>query len=534
MITQESKAIAISLFVVAVAAAVVVACGGGGGGPSAGGGGAVPAYTVSGTLSGLPLGNTVVLRDNGADDLTLASNGAFTFATPVDANALYSVTVATQPATALCSVANGSGNVGNSPVGNVVVTCSPVTTYTLGGRLMGLAPADAVDLQYNGANDLALSVNGPFTFVTPLVANTSYTVTVLTPPAVGVCAVTNGTGTIAASSVSNVIVSCDTVSTLAGSGTAGATEGTGTSAAFSGPMGGAVDGAGNVFVADTGNNKIRLVTAAGVTSTVAGSGSAGATEGTGTAASFNAPGAVAQDANGNLYVADTNNNKIRLIAASGVSYVVSTLAGSGSAGSTDGTGAAASFNRPTGVAVDASGNVYVADTGNHKIRKIAAGGVVTTLAGSGTAGSADGTGTSAGFSSPAGVAVNSVGNVFVADTGNNKIRMVTAAGAVTTFAGSGAAGATDATGTAASFSGPVGITVDTAGNVYVADANNHKIRQISATGVVTTWAGTGTAGATDATGSAATFNVPKGVMIDSADTLYIGDTSNNKIRKIVP
>jgi hypothetical protein len=161
--------------------------------------------------------------------------------------------------------------------------------------------------------------------------------------------------------------------------------------------------------------------------------------------------------------------------------VVTTLAGTGSSGSTNGTGTAASFNNPFGGAVDGSGNVYVADSGNRLIRKITSAGVVTTLAGSGSFGSANGTGTAASFSYPQGVAVDGSGNVYVGDSNNNLIRKITSAGVVTTLAGTGSSGSTNGTGTAASFNNPFGVAVDGSGNVYVTDLSNHLIRKIATT-----------------------------------------------------
>ena len=177
-----------------------------------------------------------------------------------------------------------------------------------------------------------------------------------------------------------------------------------------------------------------------------------------------------------------------------VAQIVSTLAGSGTAAFANGTGTAASFDTPTGVAVDINGNVYIADMTNHRIRKITVAGVVTTLAGSGAAGSTNGTGVSAKFSSPRGVAVDASGNVYVADASNHQIRKITVAGVVTTLAGSGAAGSTNGTGVSAKFSSPRGVAVDASGNVYVADRSNNAIRKITAAGVVTTLAGQTTAG----------------------------------------
>jgi sugar lactone lactonase YvrE len=229
-----------------------------------------------------------------------------------------------------------------------------------------------------------------------------------------------------------------------------------------------------VYIADSSNNKIRKITPAGVVTTLAGSGVSGSADGAGTAASFNYPSGVAVDSTGNIYVADSNNNKIRKITPAGV---VTTLAGSGVSDSEDGTGTTASFAYPRGVAVDKSGNLYVADSSNNKVRKITPAGAVTTLAGSGRKGSRDGT--AANFNYPNGVAVDSIGNVYVVDSGNHKIRKVTTAGVVTTLAGSGVEGSEDGTGTAASFYWPTGVAVDSSGNVYVADSNNNLIRKIT-------------------------------------------------------
>jgi sugar lactone lactonase YvrE len=327
---------------------------------------------------------------------------------------------------------------------------------------------------------------------------------------------------------SGQIIPPGTVTTFAGSGTSGSTDATGTAASFSFPSGVAIDAGGNVYVADVVNQKIRKITPAGVVTTFAGSGASGSTDATGTAASFGDPYGIAVDASGNVYVADQSNHKIRKITSAGV---VTTFAGSGSQGSTDGTGTAASFNYPLGVAVDAVGNVYVADRGNNKIRKITPAGTVTTLAGNGVQGSTDATGTAASFYYPYGVAVDAGGNVYVADQSNHKIRKITPAGVVTTLAGSGSQGSTDAMGTAASFIYPLGVAVDAGGNVYVADGGNHKIRKITPTGTVTTFAGSGSIGSTDGTGTAASFYYPTGVAIGTGGNMYVADRYNHKIRK---
>jgi sugar lactone lactonase YvrE len=266
------------------------------------------------------------------------------------------------------------------------------------------------------------------------------------------------------------------------------TDGSGAAARFYFPTGVAVDSAGNVYVADQNNQTIRKVTAAGVVTTLAGlAGKDGTTDGSTSAARFFFPSGVAIDSAGNVYVSDLLNYTIRKVTAAGV---VTTLAGDArSDGSADGAGVAARFFYPSGVSVDSASNVYVADEST--IRKVTATGVVTTLAGAaGTYGSTDGTGAAALFDSPSGVAVDSAGNVYVADF-NHTIRKVTAAGVVTTLAGTaGMSGSNDGSGVEARFFHPTGVAVDSAGNVYVADRDNHTIRKVTAAGTTTTLAGT--------------------------------------------
>ncbi|SDF54020.1 NHL repeat-containing protein [Cellulophaga baltica] len=319
------------------------------------------------------------------------------------------------------------------------------------------------------------------------------------------------------------------VTTLAGSGAVGRTDGTSATASFYNSLGVAVDAAGNVYVADTGNDIIRKITAAGIVTTLAGSETEGSEDGTGTAASFNSPNGIAVDATGNVYVADTGNHKIRKITTSGA---VTTFAGSGTRSGTDANGIAASFNRPVGLAVDVTGNIYVADSFNQKIRKITPAGAVTTLAGSGSTGSTDAMALESTFSHPRGIAVDADGNVYVADTNNYKIRKIAITGEVTTLAGSGSFGRADGTATTATFQYPSDLAVDADGNVYVADHYNHLIRKITTTGIVTTWAGATTSGSTDATGTEASFYYPHGITIDTAGNIYVADSNNNKIRKI--
>ncbi|RYY13838.1 MAG: hypothetical protein EOO36_15190, partial [Cytophagaceae bacterium] len=213
---------------------------------------------------------------------------------------------------------------------------------------------------------------------------------------------------------------------------------------------------------------------------------------------------------------------------------VSTLAGNGTTGSANGAATVAQFSAPEGVAVDAQGNVYVADNGNSLIRKITPAGVVSTLAGNGTYGLVNGPGATASFSGPADVALDGQNNVYVADFDNNCIRKITPAGVVSTFAGTSTAGLVDGPATTARFSNPNGLAIDAQGNVYVADYFNYAIRKITPAGVVSTVAGTGTRGYVDGAGNTAQFMGPEGLTINAQGTLFVADFGGGRIRKITP
>ena len=325
-----------------------------------------------------------------------------------------------------------------------------------------------------------------------------------------------------------------TFNSSAGYAGPGSADGTGAGALFYQPAATAVDGAGNVYVADSGNHTIRKISPAGVVSTLAGTpGTSGSANGTGSSALFFQPQGMAVDAAGNLYVADTGNNTIRKITPAGV---VSTFAGSpGNAGSSDGTGASALFSQPQGLALDTTTNLYVADYGNNTIRKITPAGVVTTLAGfAGTNGNSNGLGTNALFYQPQGVAVDTAFNVYVADTANGTVRKITSVGVVTTLAGSaGNYGSANGLGTNALFYQPTGVALDTANNLYVTEYFNQTVRKITPVGVVTTLAGSaGNYGSADGTPARARFWGPQGVAADSSGNLYVADYFNGTIRKI--
>jgi len=313
------------------------------------------------------------------------------------------------------------------------------------------------------------------------------------------------------------------ISTVAG-GAVGYADGAANAAQFYNPSGLCADSFGNLYIADQYNQKIRKIDANNYVTTIAGA-NPGYVDGPIAQAKFSYPYSICIDTAQNLYVADYYNHKIRKITPLGN---VTTLAGS-SQGFANGNGVLAKFNYPTGVCADVLGNIYVSDRDNHKIRKITPLGVVSTLAGS-TQGYLDATGAFAKFNTPLGVCVDTAGNVYVTDRYNDKIRKVTPTGVVSTFAGT-TTGYTDSTGNAAQFNIPIGICVDAAGNVYVADSGNNKIRKITPTGYVTTLAGS-TNGFADGDVSSAQFNIPYGVCVDATGNVFVADYSNHKIRVI--
>jgi hypothetical protein len=336
-----------------------------------------------------------------------------------------------------------------------------------------------------------------------------------------------------------------TFTTIAG-GSQGSIDGLNASAQFYNPAGASVDGDGNVYVADQGNNLIRKISPLGtnwMVSTIAGS-VQGSLDGNNTNAEFFGPSGIAMDKSGNLYVADQYNSVIRQIKLSGENWIVSTIAGTaGVSGNEDGSNGSARFSNPTGIAVDGAGNLFVADEVNNAIRKITSSGsdwVVTTIAG-GAQGASDGANTTAEFFRPHGVAVDSGGRVFVADQFNNTIRFIKPVGinwVVTTIAGESVSGLSDGLGTNASFDAPVGVAVDANDNVYVADLFNNAIRKLTPLGtnweVSTNWMVSTIAGAAsgfnNGTGANASFNLPFGVAADAYGDVFVADSQNNAIR----
>ncbi|WP_158288295.1 NHL repeat-containing protein [Mucilaginibacter psychrotolerans] len=315
------------------------------------------------------------------------------------------------------------------------------------------------------------------------------------------------------------------VSTFAGAIAGGFLDGIGTAALFQNPMGIATDAAGTVYVADSFNSAIRKITTDGHVTTLAGNGSLGFIDGTAETAKFYSPSGLAVDAAGNVYVADLGNNAIRKVTPTGT---VTTLAGSGDAGYADGTGSAATFNTPRGVAVDANGNVYVADYGNNLIRKITAAGVVTTIAGSRTTGYANGTGTDANFNKPTGITLDATGNIYVAEPLNNAIRKIDADMLVTTFAG----GSTSGTTITALLGAPNSLSIDGSGNFWICDGNRRIIKIGTDKKLIVMAGASGGSGYTDGAGTAALFNGPTGIAVGTGGNIYVADFGNNVIRKI--
>jgi len=335
----------------------------------------------------------------------------------------------------------------------------------------------------------------------------------------------------------------NTVFTYAGSGFPGYIDGDSTNASFNFPRGIAIDPTGNVYVVDGNNHVIRKISTTGTVSTFAGTPNMpGYQDGPADSAQFNDPFNICIDPNGNFYVSDFQNHRIRKIDTNGM---VTTVAGSGIDGWRDGMADSAQFNYPRGICVDDAGNLYVGDSWNHRIRKIDTNGMVTTFAGYNptigvqTVGSfMDGPDTTARFYTPTEVSIDSANNVYVADAFNHRIRKITPNGIVSTVAGSGASGPMaggfqNGPGVQAMFDTPTAVHATLEGDLFVGDGSNHRIRRIDSNNEVSTFAGTGGSGLGNGPDSLATFNFPRGIVKDyTRNRLYVVDASNNTIRYI--
>ena len=289
-------------------------------------------------------------------------------------------------------------------------------------------------------------------------------------------------------------------------------------------------GSGTV-TADVADVAVSCSAAVAEVSTLAGSGAFGALDGNGTAATFADPYGIVVDKNGGLIVSDVGRNRVRKITADGN---VTTFAGNNTTATVDGNGTAASFNNLTAIALAPSGDLYAAEFIGNRIRRITPAADVTTFVGTGAGGSVDGNAASATFTGPIAMTLDGAGNIYLAELNTALIRKITPSGDVSTLAGSGGFGFANGTGAAASFARPYGIAADAAGNLFVADSDNNRIRKVTPAGVVTTFAGSGAAGAADGAAASASFQRPGGVAFDTAGNLYVADTGNSILRKITP
>jgi sugar lactone lactonase YvrE len=336
-------------------------------------------------------------------------------------------------------------------------------------------------------------------------------------------------------------MNAQTITTIAGDGTYGffGDGGPATGAKFQYAWYVALGSAGSVYFTDNANHRIRKVDAAGVISTFAGNGSPvyAGDGGQATAASFNGASGITVDGAGNVYFADISDRRIRKINTAGI---ISTIAGTGTAGYSGDGGAAtaAQVSSPYGVLADAAGNIYIADAGNNRVRKISATGIISTVAGDGTPsfGGDGGPATAAQLSSPVCLALDVQGNLYIADGLNNRIRKVSTSGIITTVAGTGTAGYSGDGGaaTAADINQPLGVATDAAGNVFISDQFNHRIRRVDPAGIITTIAGTGTGAYSGDGGPATVANIKQsfGIIADSTGDIYFSDWGNYRIRRL--
>ena len=487
----------------------------------------------------------------------LTLGGSYTEPAGVAVDARGDVFIAGEGNSAVYEVLQSSLPLPTTPVGSTSATVSIPFTFETGGSIGApvVSTQGATGMDFTDAGTGTCTTNGSSH---AYAVGASCTVNVrFTPKAAGArygavvlqnsSGVTIATGMVQGTGVGpQVALTPGTITTVAGNGTAdfGGDGGTATSAELNDPLGAAVDGAGNLYIGDYFNNRVRKVTAStGVITTVAGTGTFGY-NGDGeaaTSAELSDPEGVAVDGAGNLYIADHAGNRVQKVSAS--SGAIATVAGTGTAGQSGDGGPATSaeLNAPAGLAVDGAGNLYIADWVNNRIRRVSAStGLITTVAGTGTAGySGDGgAATSAELNFASGIAVDSVGNLYIADEDNNRIREVAVGtGVITTVAGTGTAGHSGdgEVATSAELNNPTGVAVDGAGDLYIVDGNNNRIREVAAsTGVITTVAGTGGGGYSGDGGAAtsAALNLPFAVALDSVGNLYIVDQENSRIREV--
>lgn len=474
--------------------------------------------TVSGVA--VDMAGNVYIADSGADRIRKVSTGASGSPVSVSPTSLsfsYTIGAAAPPGQTVVIISPGA-----------TLTFTAAASMTSGGNWLAVSPTSGTV-----GTTLTVSVNP-----TGLAAGTYNGTITITPSGTG-----NSPQTVPFKLSVNAPASEGVISTVAGNGFIPFSgEGGAATSAAVGVSAVAVDGAGNIYIADIISSRILKVNTAGVITTLAGNGAItfAGDGGPATRASFFNPSGVAADSVGNVYIADSMNNRVRKVDASGI---ISTVAGNGTpAFSGDGGPAiSASLSTPIGVAVDTAGNLYIADSGNSRIRKVNTAGIISTVAGIGLPGfSGDGgPAINAGLFLPGGVTVDASGNIYIADVDNNRIRKVNTAGVISTVAGNGIKGFSGDGGAATSaslnlFGAHAGLAVDSAGNLYIPDIANHRVRKVDTAGIITAVAGNGIPGFSGDGGPAvnAGLNNPSDVALDSAGNLYIADTSNNRVRKV--
>jgi len=442
-----------------------------------------------------------------------------------------------------CSKSSTTGTTNTSAptvVTNSVIINVTTTTAESGGTItnFGYSVLTANGVCYSSTNStpttadskttdaLQLQGLGNYAYtseLTGLTPNTTYYVRAYTTNGLG-----TGYGSVTKFTTSSSLTAVtSTVSTFAGSATPGSGDGTGTSATFNNPQGLAVDSKGNIFVADTYNNKIREISPSGVVTTYAGDGNAGLVNGPVATAEFYAPAGLAFDSQGNLYIADVGNNVIREITTAGI---VSTFSGNGYVGFVDGsTASSIEYNTPTDVAFDSAGNLYITDRGNNVIRKVTPTGVASSLSGypnKPNAGYINGTNQGVEFNYPNGLVLDASNNVYVADQSNSAIRKVTTPDGVTTTVAGGVVQKTV-------LNLPSAIAIDKTGNLFITDESG-RILEYTTGNILYVLAGkANVSGYTDGAGTAALFSNPQAIAVDANGYIYVADKNNNCIRKIV-
>ena len=517
---------------------------------------ALSTYTVGGTVTGLASGQSITLLNNGGNVKVVSGNGPFTFSTALTQGTNFSVTILSQPSGQSCNVSNGYGSVVLN-VTNVVINCvvSNASTVTIGGTVTGLLNGQSITVLNNGTNPSSIKHDGTFNLSSTYPQGYHYSIDIQRPTYGQICTIDNAVGN-ANTNITNVLISCtplasiSNVSTVAGTGsqTYYPLDGEGSSVTFQSLNIITADSQGNYYFTD--RNIIRKITSAGLVSTISNRANPGSLDGPVASATFNCPSGLAVDGLGNIYVSDACIHKIRKISPSGF---VTTVAGTGYIGNDDGVGSQASFNSPQGIAVDSRGNIYVADSGNQKIRKITSTGIVSTLAGNSSAGALDGVGATAKFCNPMRVALDNTGTVYVAEGCGSlfttpNVRKITADGVVSTLFQTDGAGALSS----GQFRRNQAISVDQSGNIFLIQTDmsgSSVVLKVSPDGASVPFAGSGQQGDVDGAGAAASFLNALDIAVDVHGIIFLTEgvgtcnivqatssfaCTGNRIRKITP